>query len=109
MGAEEIVGDRWRSPWRLAAAIAIVVGACLASWLAVGIGLTAPLLAFGTPHADEARTTTRLAFAMAALLVLASGPVAWAVGRRPWLLLAPVALAALTGLVVVLSAITGGR
>lgn len=76
---------------RLGLAVVVLIGLWLLAWASIVIGLVSPMADFDD-GGNAGRTAGRLAIGAGLALFGASGPVAYWIGRRRELLLAPFAL-----------------
>ena len=90
---------------RLVLAVMVMIGMWAVAWACVVIGLVAPMSDFDT-GGDSGERLGMAAFTVAAVSFPASGPVAYWICRRWWVLAAPVGLIVASALAVGVAAIT---
>jgi hypothetical protein len=77
----------------------------LGAWFFVGVGLVAPLSDFDDSRSDSGQQLSHHFFAVAALLFILSGPVAYSIGRRRRLFALPGGLLIVWGLWIAIAAV----
>jgi hypothetical protein len=94
-------------PWtRVVAALFVASVMLVAVSFAVAVWLTAPLAAMDTGDLHTGEGQARVALALATVLFVGTGPVAYWIGRRRGLLAIPAIVAAVYGLGVVIASVT---
>lgn len=81
--------QRKQPPPRLMAALVTAAVMWVAAMFAVGVALVAPLMNDDGSRQSEPRVVFAVAWVAAIALFLGSGPVAYWIGRRRWLLALP--------------------
>jgi hypothetical protein len=91
----------------LALALVVLVALWFLAWLCLVVGIVAPWYDFDHPSSvDVSQRRSDIVIALAAVLFVLSGPVAYWIGRRRWLFALPIGLVIAWAVGVVVAAIT---
>ena len=102
MGEEPGGRPVWQPPIRVAVGAATGVALWIGAWVCLAVAVIAPMGDFDRPERSTGQTDGWAPFVLAVLFFTASGPVAFAIGRKVVLLALPALLFAvlILGLVV---------